>query len=258
MKKSIVSFILVFILSLVYSCGEKKPNITREEGWKNFSYPHINFVNKASRTAGWDIYNNVIPNPEKYITETIQEVVKTLYWTENDSIPNVKKINYYFEDIDEISSKAGAPPEISISYSSRWVEKSDKKGGEKEVLFETRGVLLHELTHGFQLEPQGIGNYGTNRTFFAFIEGMADAVRIHNGGFQSQNKKPGGNWMDGYQTTGYFLEWLTGKDADFLRKFNKSTLNIIPWNFDDAIKYALGDEYSVESLWEEYQASFNN
>lgn len=46
------------------------------------------------------------------------------------------------------------------------------------MFFETRGVLLHELTHAYQLEPQGIGSYGTNRVFWAFIEGMADAVRV--------------------------------------------------------------------------------
>ena len=51
------------------------------------------------------------------------------------------------------------------------------------MFFETRGVLLHELTHAYQLEPQGIGSYGTNRVFWAFIEGMADAVRVANGGF---------------------------------------------------------------------------
>lgn len=45
--------------------------------------------------------------------------------------------------------------------------------------FETQGVLLHELTHAYQLEPQGIGSYGTNKVFWAFIEGMA--VPVHYG-----------------------------------------------------------------------------
>lgn len=71
--------------------------------------------------------------------------------------------------------------------------------------FETRGVLLHELTHAYQLEPQGIGSYGTNKVFWAFIEGMADAVRIANGGFHGENDRPkGGNYMDGYRCAGYF------------------------------------------------------
>ena len=65
---------------------------------------------------------------------------------------------------------------------------------------------MHELTHAYQLEPQGIGSYGTNRVFWAFIEGMADAVRVANGGFDGPNARPkGGNYMDGYRTAGYFF-----------------------------------------------------
>jgi hypothetical protein len=82
---------------------------------------------------------------------------------------------------------------------------------------------------------------------------MADAVRAHNGYFPSTNRKPGGNWMDGYQTTGFFLEWLITKDKDFLRKFNKSTLEVIPWSFDGAIKHILGNQYSIDGLWNQYQ-----
>lgn len=60
--------------------------------------------------------------------------------------------------------------------------------------------------------------------------------------------------MDGYRTTGFFLEWLTCKDPDFLRKFNKSTLEVIPWSFDKAMKHVFGDQVTTDSLWDEYQA----
>lgn len=244
---------LVLFLFL-YSCGSAGL-ISRNKPveWSDFRFPEINFVNKASATKGWEIYNRIIPDPEEYINATILEVVKTLYWSEKDSIPDVRKVNYEFRDVSGISAKSGAPPEITIFYSSRWVERSARDAGDEKVLFETRGVLLHELTHGFQLEPQGIGTYGDGGEFWIFIEGMADAVRIHNSGFPQGNRKPGGDWKDGYQHTGYFLDWLTTKDADFLRKFNKSTLEVIPWGFDKAIKHVLGEQFSVDDLWNEYQ-----
>ena len=72
--------------------------------------------------------------------------------------------------------------------------------------YETRGVLYHELTHGFQLEPQGIGSYGTNKTFWAMIEGVADAVRYLNGGFTLEDRPKGGHYMDGYQEPGFPAE----------------------------------------------------
>ena len=43
------------------------------------------------------------------------------------------------------------------------------------------------------------------------------------------------------------------KDADFLKKFNKSALEVIPWSFDGAIKHVLGEEHSIEGVWDDYQ-----
>ena len=45
------------------------------------------------------------------------------------------------------------------------------------------GVLFHELVHAYQFEPKGIGSYSTNKTFWACIEGLADAVRAQAGYF---------------------------------------------------------------------------
>ncbi|MEA4918770.1 basic secretory protein-like protein [Proteiniphilum sp.] len=247
------NLLLVLAVLSVVSCSSIMFSQKKAGNWQNFRYPEINFVNHASGTKGWETYNRIIPDPEGYIKAAALEVVKTLYWSEKDSIPGVTKINYEIRDVDGISAKGGTPPEITIFYSSRWVEKCEKDGGDDKILFETRGVLLHELTHGFQLEPQGIGTYADGGEFWIFIEGMADAVRIHNGGFPEGNRRPGGSWRDGYQRTGYFLDWLTTKDPDFLRKFNKSALDIVPWGFDKAIKHVLGKQYSVDGLWDEYQ-----
>lgn len=45
------------------------------------------------------------------------------------------------------------------------------------------------------------------------------------------------------------------KDKDFIKKFNASALQVIPWSFDGAMKHILGDkpENSIENLWNEYQ-----
>jgi hypothetical protein len=245
---------LIAITLFFISCSSREVvSVNKDAKWDNFVYPTINFVNNAEGTEGWDIYNRIVPNPEELINESILGVVKTLYWSTADSIPGIRKINYSFDDREGISAKGGGVPEISIFYSSRWVEHSAKNGGDDKVLYETEGVLYHELVHGYQLEPQGVGSYGTNKVFFAFIEGMADAVRAHNGYFPAENRRPGGHWLDGYQTTGFFLQWLTTKDSDFLRKFNKSALEVVPWSFDGAVKKVLGDEFSIDGLWEEYQ-----
>ena len=204
--------------------------------WDRYNVGSVLFEDKAPETAGSDIYRRIIPRPESYIKEQARTVLATLYTSPKDSIPRVYQIHYTLEDIEGVSAKSGGNGYVSIIYS-------------------TRGVLLHELTHAYQLEPQGVGSYGDSSTFRAFIEGMADAVRIANGGFEGPSARPkGGSYMDGYRTTGYFLVWLRDhKDAEFLRKFNRSALEVVPWSFDGAVKHILGQDCNIDQLWREYQ-----
>ena len=89
---------------------------------------------------------------------------------------------------------------------------------------------------------------------------MADAVRVANGGFHGEQDRPkGGNYMDGYRTTGYFLNWVKDhKDKYFIRKMNRSTLEVVPWSWDGAVKYALGKKYDIDALWHEYQVAIGD
>lgn len=222
--------------------------------WDNYATWKLDFKNLSGKTKGAEIYAEAVPDPEKYINDCARRVLNTLYFSSYDSIPDVREIHYTLKDYEGISAKGGQPPVIFIDYSTSWLEKCFEEGGMDKVDYETRGVLYHELTHAFQLEPQGIGTYSTNRTFWAMIEGVADAVRYLNGCFTDKDCPEGGNYDDGYRTTGFFLAWLVKeKDPDFLRKFNQSTLHVIPWSFDGAVKYALGQEYDVKALWDEYQ-----
>lgn len=248
----------LYILMGATACSNSNEQDKRS-AWDNYNVGMILFEDKAPATKGSDIYHRIIPDVESYIKEQAIEVLSTLYYSPEDSIVPVNKIRYTLEDIDGISAKGGGNGEVDIFYSTRHIEKSFLDNDTTKLFFETRGVLLHELTHAYQLEPQGIGNYGTNRVFWAFIEGMADAVRVANGGFGPGARPKGGNYMDGYRTTGYFFVWLRdNKDEEFIRKINKSTLDIIPWSFDAAIKHILGKEYNIDDLWQEYQIALGD
>lgn len=253
-----------FLLWTCIACsGKKEQPATVSEAtsnpWDNYHIGKIDFKNLSPEAKGSAIYASVIPDPEAYITKHARKVVETLYFTPEDSIPGIEEIHYTLKEYDGVSAKDGAPPSISIVYSTKWIEKSFANNDTAKVDYETRGVLYHELTHGFQLEPQGIGSYGTSKTFWAMIEGVADAVRYLNGGFTLEDRPKGGHYMDGYRTTGFFLAWLTQtKSPDFLRKFNRSTLEVVPWSFDGAVKYALGDDYDIDSLWKEYMAAMGD
>ena len=226
----------------------------RLSAWKDYNIGEIEFFDKSPETKGSAIYKKIVPDPEAYIADKARKVLATLYFSPEDSIVPVRKLDYSVEKVNGVSAKGGGNGEISIWYSTDHIEKSFVNNDTARLDYETRGVLFHELTHAYQLEPQGIGTYGTNKTFWAFIEGMADACRVVNSCFTADDRPRGGTYMDGYRTTGFFLAWLQNtKDPDFIRKFNQSALKVVPWSFDGAIKYVLGNEYSVDDLWNEYQ-----
>ena len=252
MKKSVLIGSLAFVLTLVGCSGNPGASISQ---WDDYFVGKICFEDKSPESEGSRIYHSLIPNPEEYIAEQARTVLSTLYFSPDDSIVPVNNLYYTIEEMDGISGKGGGNGEVSIYYSTKYVANSFADKDTAKVFFETRGVLLHELTHAYQLEPQGIGTYGSNRVFWAFIEGVADAVRIANGGFSGEADRPkGGNYMDGYRTAGYFFVWLRdNKDPDFIRKINRSTLEVIPWSFDGAIKHIFGENADVDTLWKEYQ-----
>lgn len=221
-------------------------------GWEDFRYPAVNFKVVSPEAKGSAIYSQLVQNPEAYVGYHAQKVAEILFYTAKDTMNDVQEINYTLEEYDGVSAKSGNPPSISIVYSTKHIQKSAEESLYK-LDFETRGVLYHELVHAYQFEPKGIGSYSTNREFWACIEGVADAVRAQAGLFDMSTRKPGGNWMDGYRTTGFFIQWLTTKDPDAIRKFHLTVRDIDVWSFDKAIKSMFGPGSSIESIWNEYQ-----
>lgn len=221
--------------------------------WEDFKYPAVDFEVLDPATKGASVYTDLVQDPDAYIRYHARKVTEILFYTAKDTMNDVQKIQYTLKDYEGVSAKGGNPPVISIVYSTQHIEKSANESLYK-LDFETRGVLYHELVHAYQFEPKGIGSYSTNKTFWACIEGLADAVRAQAGYFDMSTRKPGGNWMDGYRTTGFFIQWLTTKDPDAIRKFHETVRDIEEWSFDKAIKRIFGEESSIEGMWNEYQA----
>lgn len=229
--------------------------------WDEYDVGRIVFNDRARETEGSRIYAAVIPDPEAYIRNCAKEVLKTLYFSPSDSIVPVQSIRYELRDYDGISAKSGGGGRVSITYSTRWIEKSFANNDTAKLEYETRGVLYHELTHAYQLEPLGCGTYGDSKVFSAFIEGVADAVRVANGLFTERDRPARGDYRDGYRAAGFFYNWLNNnKDPDFLKKFNRSAIELNPWSFEAAFKHIFGEDekYSIDNLWNEYKESINN
>lgn len=235
--------------------------LTKDDKRWNTHLQTINFVDESPSSKGSAIYHALIPNPDPYIRSVAREVMRCLYFTPQDSIPMLHTLDYIIREDPGISAKGGGGGHVNIFYSTNHVEKSFAGNDTARVDFETRGVLLHELTHAFQLEPQGIGPYGgPNKAVWELIEGTADAVRVACGGFRGEQDRPkGGSYHDGYRYIGYFFNWVREhKDKDFIRKMNRTCLEVVPWSWDGAIQRVLGPSYTIDGLWHEYQVAIGD
>ena len=153
---------LIYAACLLVGMGACAASVQKQvkdnsDVWKEYNTGAVLFEDKAPETLGSDIYHRIIPDAESYIKEQARTVLATLYNSPEDSIPAVHKIHYTLEDINGISAKGGGNGDVTIFYSTRHIEKSFAANDTAKLFFETRGVLLHELTHAYQLEPQGIG-----------------------------------------------------------------------------------------------------
>lgn len=224
-----------------------------EPDWASFVYPEVRFEVLDPQTEGAAVYAELVQSPDDYIRYHTRKVAELLFYSAADTMNTVGKIHYTLKDYAGVSAKSGTPAETAIVYSTQHIEKSAHESLCK-LDYETRGVLFHELVHAYQFEPKGIGTYSTNREFWACIEGLADGVRAEAGLFDiAALRKPGGHWLDGYKTTGFFLQWLTTKDPDALRKFHITVRDMEVWSFDKAMRAMFGPEQGIEELWNEYQ-----
>ncbi len=263
MKKSL-SIILLLAATMSAGAWQKESKyhtpIKVEKKWKKYNPGDVIFKDEAPETDGSKIYRSIIPSPIPYIQENARRVLQTLYFGPKDkNIPHIDRILYSLVDKDGISWKYGGGDHVGVCYTTGWIEKSFANNDTMRLDYETRGVLYHELTHAYQLEPKGCGSYGDGGEYWCFIEGMADAVRLACGCFEqdfaSKDRPKGDSWRKGYRVAGYFLYWLQlNKDKNFIRKFNASAAELDPWSWDAAMKHVLGDkpENGVEALWDEY------
>ena len=223
--------------------------------WKSFQLPEVKFETSYPKSIGSLLYHAIVKDPKELIAIQSRRVLDLLYFSPDEPlIPRRDAITYKLDNYDGVSYFYSGSNSSGIVLSNQYVESYYNHYGVKALVVENKGVLSHELTHSFQLSPQGVGDYNTNQIYHACVEGMADAVRVLSGGFPNPEDRPkGGSYLDSYRYTGFFIAWLVNnKDKDFLRKFNLSTQHVIPWSFDGAIKYALGEQYNVDDLWQEY------
>ncbi|WP_046242747.1 basic secretory protein-like protein [Hymenobacter terrenus] len=234
-------------------------NDSTASGWESFKYPEIVFRDLSPSSPGSQVFRTAIPDPVADMRAQILTLVKKLHYNANDNVRSFTRLNFTIEDYDGVASKSGAPPVISIRVSTRHLQNvfNNSNGDYNAIRTEILGILSHEGTHGYQYEPKNAGEYDGSSEFYGFIEGLADAVRISVGLHPGRTPQLGGNWRNGYTTSGFFIYWMAlKKDPDFMIKFQNTARTYANWSWDAACRDILG--VGVQPLWNEYQTWIRN
>ena len=233
-------------------------------GHGTFVPPTINFIDDDPTHPGSIIFRELVPDPVAFIQEHSKTLAELIYDDVSTNLINhVENITYRLHDYDGASGKSGTTPNIIIELSTGFIEdKAREFGGDTTELFaEIRGVLYHELTHGYQWEPVGAGGYAGGTEFFGFIEGLADYDRLSLGFHTTAYAEKGGSHTGGYTQTGFFYVWLEKQYniERFGAKLNATAATIAPWSLEKALHDIFTNEglptKTVKTLWAEYQDS---
>lgn len=216
--------------------------------WDDFSYPEVTFTNLDADGNG-KYYSLYFEDPVQHLKDISLTVCKILY-KEPSEAPVVTKIEYRLEVYENgvaYTIGLGSAAEKRIVFSTDYLSKIMNNRSKQEVKDEIGGVLVHEFTHAYQKACE-YRNDG-----WSAIEGVADALRYLSGCDKISRRHSGGNWTDGYTTTGFFIVWLQEKkDPDFLYKFNQYVGKHYEFSWESAAYALIGE--SVQKLWDEYQA----
>jgi len=137
--------------------------------------------------------------PYEALKEAVLTVFKWLFTLE--TVPkNVETVLLVLRVMPGVAHTTGAEVYKEIHFNLDHIVNSSSRAKD-----EIMGVLVHEMVHCYQYNGQGKAPGG-------LTEGVADWVRLRGGYTPPHWTERGGDkWDAGYETTGYFLEWIEGK-----------------------------------------------
>jgi PKD repeat protein len=229
--------------------------------WSSFIYPVVTIECANTANEGYQKYLTLVKHKgfnsiQEFVDNCCLIIAKKLYYTVDEANEtNLRNIHYKLTEGGYISYKDGDNPNILIGFDMNYLMNFAKTHPDSVCADEIYGILCHELCHGYQNWPKNCGEYGKSSENFGFVEGTCDLARLLTGGFNPRRyPRPGGSWMDGYNTTGFFYFWINNTlSPNFLKDLNKSAKTINPWSLDAVTRQLFGE--SAQSLWDKYQAA---
>lgn len=170
------------------------------------------------------------------------------------NIPRTRSVTLVVRDMSGVAYTTGldlddAHKEIHFAFDHISDTAEDADGGKDRaaIRHELLGVVCHELVHCYQ-------DYKGDSIPGGLVEGIADWVRLHAGYVPPHWRKEAGDkvkWDAGYQTTGYFLDWLDDTYGEgSVRKINQRLMGLRKYSEKTFWNEQFGK--GVKELWADY------
>jgi hypothetical protein len=162
-----------------------------------------------------------------------------LLYRKQAEVPNVAKIDIFLEALP--ATIESYTEGTTVHLGTIFIQDYLAARGASETRYELLGLLTHYFSHMYQHidAPTGV------------LTGVNDFVRYRTGYFRLTNRKKGGAWDDGFQTTGFFFDYIERQFPGFIYEFNGR----LAVGYDVSLFRTLTGK-DVLTLWSDYQASF--
>ncbi|EJD45775.1 plant basic secretory protein [Auricularia subglabra TFB-10046 SS5] len=180
-------------------------------------------------------------NAAEALHAAVLDVFVWLYTRE--SVPrHVRSVTLILRAMDGVAYTTGSELDNDhkeIHFSLSYISGIPEERAENEI----KGVLTHEMVHCFQFNGKGTCPGG-------LIEGVADYVRLRAGYVPPHWHRGGERWDEGYQNTGYFLDFIERKyGSGSVRALNESLRDAV---YDAGVFKTLTG-HPVDKLWKRYK-----
>ena len=198
-------------------------NIDEEQSNDQWQRPQVDFVDMNPETYGSQLFKRIISDPAGHMAQRCVDVAQVLY---TDPAQSSRFHHLRFElrakdafGNDFVAYKTGqdGSGEMTIAVSTAHLERlySDSGNNDASIRDEIDGILFHEVTHGYNNSPLTTDGYGDGGPFWAFTEGLADAVRIGAGFHKTRSPDVNGSrqWLGGYHNIWVLFTLRTRKNG---------------------------------------------
>jgi hypothetical protein len=201
--------------------------------------PAVDFQN-LDPAGGGKVFTDNVKNATDFVQTLARKVCSILYRSPPE-VPPIARITLVIQPIANISPTIGGTASgNTANFNSNYFVAFANSHTPDDVLYELSGIGAHLISFMYERGPAPTG----------VLSGINDFVRYRAGYTRDSLRRKGGNWDDGYMTTGFFFAYLDDEYPNFVYR-----LNLVDGTGYNVTAFQVFTGKDVLTLWNEYQGT---